>query len=231
MGKGERRGTPHVAREAREAAVARLQALRESEEFRSHHVRLVAESLGVLARATFTYNPYGTVTASTGYSTTAFLFSGQYRDAATGFYYLRSRYYDPTVGQFLTVDPDVAATLSPYGYVAGDPLNDTDPSGRYGQPCPGYGAPLILLGADTTTVPGGSLSGEEGNEAGGELLIGASTAVVGTGAVFTAVGVAGWLTADTAADYAFAGLALVSGGWIVALGVVGVAAAYIYFMS
>jgi putative transposase len=50
MGKGERRGTPHVAREARETAVARLQALRESEEFRSHHVRLVADSLGVLDR-------------------------------------------------------------------------------------------------------------------------------------------------------------------------------------
>jgi RHS repeat-associated protein len=40
-----------------------------------------------------------------------------------------ARYYDPTVGQFLTVDPKVAATLSPYGYVAGDPLNQTDPSG------------------------------------------------------------------------------------------------------
>ena len=50
MGKGERPRTPHVAREAREAAGARLQALRESEEFRSHHVRLVAESLGVLDR-------------------------------------------------------------------------------------------------------------------------------------------------------------------------------------
>jgi hypothetical protein len=34
-----------------------------------------------------------------------------------------ARYYDPTVGQFLTVDPDVATTLSLYGYVQGDPLN------------------------------------------------------------------------------------------------------------
>jgi hypothetical protein len=41
-----------------------------------------------------------------------------------------ARYYDPTVGQFLTVDPLVAMTLSPYGYVSGDPLNATDPTGK-----------------------------------------------------------------------------------------------------
>ncbi|MGA8015883.1 MAG: RHS repeat-associated core domain-containing protein [Candidatus Dormiibacterota bacterium] len=56
-------------------------------------------------------------------------FQGQYRDNESGLYYLRARYYDPTVGQFLTIDPDVATTLSPYGYVAGNPLNAIDPSG------------------------------------------------------------------------------------------------------
>jgi hypothetical protein len=45
-----------------------------------------------------------------------------------------ARYYDPATGQFLTVDPKVASTLSPYGYVAGDPLNATDPSGEWGLP-------------------------------------------------------------------------------------------------
>jgi uncharacterized protein RhaS with RHS repeats len=40
-----------------------------------------------------------------------------------------ARYYDPATAQFLTVDPDVATTLSPYGYVAGDPLNASDPGG------------------------------------------------------------------------------------------------------
>jgi hypothetical protein len=40
-----------------------------------------------------------------------------------------ARYYDPTTAQFLTVDPKVATTLSPYGYVQGDPLNGTDPTG------------------------------------------------------------------------------------------------------
>jgi RHS repeat-associated protein len=95
--------------------------------------RMLTDSAGVV-RATFTYNPYGIVTASTGYSTTPFLFCGQYRDSATGFYYLRARYYDPATAQFLTVDPKVATTLSPYGYVQGDPLNGTDPSGEWGLP-------------------------------------------------------------------------------------------------
>ncbi len=45
-----------------------------------------------------------------------------------------ARYYDPSTGQFLTVDPKVATTLSPYGYVQGDPLNGTDPSGEWGLP-------------------------------------------------------------------------------------------------
>ena len=40
-----------------------------------------------------------------------------------------ARYYDPATAQFLTVDPRVATTLSPYGYVAGNPLNASDPLG------------------------------------------------------------------------------------------------------
>lgn len=120
--------------------------------------RMLTDSAGVV-RATFTYNPYGTVTASTGYSTTAFLFAGQYRDAATGFYYLRSRYYDPTLGQFLAVDPEVATTLSPYAYVADNPVNRADPTGLYGEPCPGYGTPLFLLGAGTSDQSAGNFGG------------------------------------------------------------------------
>ena len=58
-----------------------------------------------------------------------FIFQGQYRDNKSGLYYLRARYYDPATGQFLTVDPDVAFTWSPYGYAAGNPVNRLDPSG------------------------------------------------------------------------------------------------------
>lgn len=45
--------------------------------------------------------------------------------------YLRARYYDPATAQFLSRDPMVATTRSPYGYVAGNPLNQSDPWGLF----------------------------------------------------------------------------------------------------
>jgi len=40
-----------------------------------------------------------------------------------------NRYYDPVTSQFLTKDPLVDTTGEPYGYVEGNPVNGTDPSG------------------------------------------------------------------------------------------------------
>jgi hypothetical protein len=42
------------------------------------------------------------------------------------------RYYDPTTGQFLTVDPMVEETGQPYAYTGDDPVNETDPLGLWG---------------------------------------------------------------------------------------------------
>ena len=36
---------------------------------------------------------------------------------------------DPATGQFLSVDPEVASTLQPYAYAAGNPVSETDPTG------------------------------------------------------------------------------------------------------
>ncbi len=44
------------------------------------------------------------------------------------------RFYDPATGQFLSRDPANAVTRSAYGYVGGNPLNMTDPSGLFGIP-------------------------------------------------------------------------------------------------
>ena len=41
------------------------------------------------------------------------------------------RYYDPTTGQFLTVDPLVDETGQAYGYTGDDPANESDPLGLY----------------------------------------------------------------------------------------------------
>jgi hypothetical protein len=43
--------------------------------------------------------------------------------------FLNNRYYNPTVGVFLSVDPMVAKTGDPYLYAAGNPTTFSDPSG------------------------------------------------------------------------------------------------------
>jgi RHS repeat-associated protein len=90
--------------------------------------RAISSATGT-SQNTYSYDPYGNVVSSTGSVTNHLKFSGQYQDAESSLYYLRARYYDPTTGCFLAVDPAVAATRSPYAYVAGNPLNKTDPSG------------------------------------------------------------------------------------------------------
>src|SRR5438270_13516016 len=77
--------------------------------------------------ASFTFDAYGKTLAHTG--SASFQYAGQCTDAETGLQYLRARYYDSATAQFLSRDPAVAATRSPYGYVGGNPLNATDPSG------------------------------------------------------------------------------------------------------
>ncbi len=90
--------------------------------------RLITDADGqVVGR--YAYTAWGQVTSHTGTATTDLQYDGQYTDAETGFQYLRARYYDPSTGQFLTVDPASSATGAPYSYAAASPLNASDPSG------------------------------------------------------------------------------------------------------
>lgn len=88
----------------------------------------LSNSSGSIA-ATYTYDPFGFLTASTGSLTTPLGYNGQYTDAETGLLYLRARFYDPVTAQFLTRDPIEQETRSPYAYVYNDPVNATDPTG------------------------------------------------------------------------------------------------------
>jgi RHS repeat-associated protein len=93
-------------------------------------IRLITDSAGASGTATTTtYDPYGNVTSNSGSLTSHLGFCGEYTDPESGLIYLRARYFDPATAQFLTRDPQVATTRSPYGYVAGNPLNLADPSG------------------------------------------------------------------------------------------------------
>ncbi len=79
---------------------------------------------------TIKYSPYGTPTIESGSASTDLLYAGQYNDPQSGLVYLRARWYDPTTGQFLSVDPDLAQTGATYNYAGDDPTTVTDPTGR-----------------------------------------------------------------------------------------------------
>ncbi len=96
--------------------------------------------------ATKSYSAYGTVSGSS--SSTPFGYEGSYTDP-NGLVYMIHRYYDPSTAQFLSVDPLVNATHTPYSYANDDPFDVTDPSGLCG--CAGVfdqiGMNLALLGS------------------------------------------------------------------------------------
>ncbi len=65
-----------------------------------------------------------------------FRFHGQWKDAASGFYYMRARDYDPVSGRFLSTDPaepDLREpeSLNRYSFANGNPYWYSDPSGRF----------------------------------------------------------------------------------------------------
>jgi RHS repeat-associated protein len=83
--------------------------------------------------ATFDYRPYGSQALGTppkgpGYT-------GHVNDPDTGFVYMQARYYDPSIGRFVSVDPIGPAPGALFGfnrfkYAANNPSNVIDPDGR-----------------------------------------------------------------------------------------------------
>jgi len=92
--------------------------------------RLLTSTTGSVVGA-FAYDAFGNLTTSTGTTTTSLLYGGQYHDSESGLYYLTARYYDPSTAQFLSVDPALSVTHTPYVYAVDDPTNESDPSGRW----------------------------------------------------------------------------------------------------
>ena len=80
--------------------------------------------IGILNQAgqkivSYTYDPWGRLLsiggpqAGTIGQLNPIRYRGYYYDTETGFYYLQSRYYDPTMKRFLSCDSEAAITLSP----------------------------------------------------------------------------------------------------------------------
>jgi RHS repeat-associated protein len=84
---------------------------------------------GAIEAAT-TYEPFGNLLVQTGPSGTTYGFTGEQHDVATGFVYLRARYYNPSLRIFMSKDPWPGnawqpGTLNAYVYVLNNPMTHT----------------------------------------------------------------------------------------------------------
>jgi len=86
------------------------------------------------------YHPFGTFSRQEKYGTpeeTAWrYFTGKKFDDETGLYFYGARYYNPSLGRFITPDsispePFNSASLNRYIYVKNNPINLTDPTGHF----------------------------------------------------------------------------------------------------
>jgi RHS repeat-associated protein len=140
--------------------------------------------------ATYSYGPYGEARTATG-TNQPYRYTGTYLDPS-GLYKMGARYYDPQLGRFTQPDPSGQEKNS-YLYAAGDPINNTDPSGllslgegltRAGQAVGLAGAlaaPALPLGLGLTAVSAGL-------EVAGGIAEGKSASDIAGGAVVNLVG-------------------------------------------
>ncbi len=97
-------------------------------------IRLVTDSNGNVVFSD-NYQPFGQDNSSTGSS--IYKFTGKPVSQTTGLYYEYARWYDPTVGRFISPDPKKGhlwdpQTLNQYVYAVDQPTGITDPSGMDG---------------------------------------------------------------------------------------------------
>jgi RHS repeat-associated protein len=78
----------------------------------------------------YAYEPFGKTTATGSASSSTFQYTGRENDG-TGLYYYRARYYNPTLGRFISEDPTGLAGDGPdfYVYASDSPATWVDPSG------------------------------------------------------------------------------------------------------
>ena len=126
--------------------------------------------------AAYDYDPYGKVISSTGELTeiNPLRYRGYYYDSDTGYYYLKSRYYNPQIGRFINAD-GYASTgqgflgYNMFAYCLNNPILCADEGGNAANPrynvsliCDGFfKQPSTASSSVENSAPAGSFFGAE----------------------------------------------------------------------
>ena len=84
---------------------------------------------------TYHYDAFGTILNESGDTLNRLTYTGQMYDGAMGQYYLRARFYNPSIGRFMQEDVYRSDGLNLYAYCANNPVMYFDPSGYIELPC------------------------------------------------------------------------------------------------
>lgn len=112
----------------------------------------------------YAYDAFGNLLGQEEAFPNRILYAGQLYDQETGQYYLRARYYNPTIGRFSQEDTYWGDGLNLYAYCANNPVRYFDPSGHQKKPnCPGTEGEAATDKQPGVEIESGSFSKGVGN--------------------------------------------------------------------
>ena len=165
--------------------------------------------------AKYTYDAWGnhSITATEGNETIAnlnpFRYRGYYYDVETELYFLKTRYYDPEIGRFITIDdisyldPDSINGLNLYAYCGNNPVMCVDPSGT-------FAFSTFLIGLAISSL----VTWVAGEVFGHQLVGGIGSAIGGWSAITTGIS----LLAYGPVGWVIGGIAIIAGTASMAFG-------------
>jgi len=95
---------------------------------------VITDSSGASIKS-IVYYPYGATLSDTGSANPRYEYTGKEKDNSTGLYFYGARYYDSTLGRFISADTLITDPLDPealnrYSYARNNPILYMDPSGH-----------------------------------------------------------------------------------------------------